>query len=176
MSIFMRNMPSEHWIIAPRALYPASPSGFSWRAPAPRGSWPSVDLFRPAIEKLILMLDRWANVNELDVTDFDVAGFSQGGAMTFTLGTLYPGRVRKMGILAGFAPEGAEQILTPDLFRGKNIFLAHGTLDEMVPVAMAHRTVQLLRNSGALVTYCESAVGHKLSADCLRALENYLAD
>jgi len=176
MSIFTRNMPEQYWIIAPRAPYSAQSGGFSWRAPAPRGSWPSVDLFRPAIEKLVLLLDHWASVNGLDATDLDVAGFSQGGAMTFTLGALYPTRVCKMGILAGFAPEGAEQVLSPDLLRGKSIFLAHGTLDEMVPVAMARHTVQLLQNAGAQVTYCESEVGHKLSADCLRALENYLAD
>ena len=176
MSIFARNLPSQDWIIAPRAPNAALPGGFSWRAPAPRGSWPTIDLLRPAVDKLILLLDHWADANDLDASEVNVAGFSQGGAMTFTLGALYPTRVRKMGILAGFAPEGAEDILTPDLFRGKNIFLAHGTLDEMVPIAMAYRTVELLRNAGALVTYCESEVGHKLSAEGLRALESYLAN
>jgi phospholipase/carboxylesterase len=176
MWIFTRNFPAEYWIITPRAPYTAHPSGYSWRAPAPRGSWPSVDLFRPSIEGLVELLERWANANHLDASTIDVAGFSQGAALTLTLGALYPARVRKMGILAGFAPEGAEQILTPGLLNGKNIFQAHGTLDEMVPIAMARRTVQLLEAAGAKVTYCESEVGHKLSADCLKALETYLVD
>jgi phospholipase/carboxylesterase len=174
MWIFTRNFPAEYWIIAPRAPNSANPSGFSWRAPAPRGSWPTVDLFRPSVDALFKMLERWANTNRLDASTVDVAGFSQGAALTLTLGALYPARVRKMGILAGFAPEGAEQILTPGRLNGKNIFLAHGTTDEMVPIAMARRAVQLLEGAGAKVTYCESEVGHKLSADCLKALENYL--
>lgn len=176
MSIFTRNLSPEYWILAPRAPNVAMPGGYSWRAPAPRGSWPTIELFRPAIVKLLDLIDRWSAANQLDGSSFDVAGFSQGGALTFSLGALHPQRVRKMGILAGFAPDGAEQLLTPGLLAGKHIFMAHGTLDEMVPIALAHRTLQLLRDAGALVTYSESEVGHKLSADGLRAFEAYLAD
>ena len=96
-------------------------------------------------------------------------------AMTFTLGLLYPARVRKMGILAGFAPEGAELILAPGHFNGKKIFVAHGTKDERVPLEQARRSVHLLEGAGAQVVYCESEVGHKLSAQCLKALDAYLA-
>jgi hypothetical protein len=41
---------------------------------------------------------------------------------------------------------------------------------------MARRTIQLLEGAGAQVTYCESEVAHKLSADCLKALETYLTN
>jgi phospholipase/carboxylesterase len=176
MSIFTRNFPADYWIISPRAPYTTIPSGFSWRAPAVRGSWPTVDLFRPSITALIELVDHFADANGLDASSFDVAGFSQGGALTLVFGALYPARVRKMGILAGFAPEGAIEILTPGLFKEKRIFLAHGTLDTMVPIEMARQTIQLLENAGANVIYCESEVGHKLSADCLKALENYITD
>ena len=176
MSVFTRNFPDDCWIISPRAPYSTAEGGYSWRAPAARGSWPSVDLFRPSIAGLIDLLDHWSVANALDASTFDVAGFSQGGAMTFTLGVLHPGRVRKMGILAGFAPEGTESVLVPQLFAGKKIFVAHGTRDEMVPIQMAKRTIQILEGAGAQVIYCESEVGHKLSADCLRALEHYLAN
>jgi phospholipase/carboxylesterase len=176
MWIFTRNFPAEYWIIAPRAPYPAQQGGYSWRAPAPRGSWPTVDLFRPSIEALIEFLDHFASANHLDASTVDLAGFSQGAALTLTLGALYPDRVRKMGILAGFAPEGAEQTLTPGRLSGKNIFLAHGTQDEMIPIEMARHAIRLLEGAGAQVTYCESEVGHKLSAGCLKALETYLID
>jgi len=176
MWIFTRNFPADYWILAPRAPNAAEPQGYSWRAPAARGSWPTVDLFRPSIDGLVELLEKWALANGLDGATVDVAGFSQGAALTLTLVALYPARVRKMGILAGFAPQGVEQILAPGLLNGKNIFLAHGTLDEMVPIAMARHAIQLLENAGAKVSYCESEVGHKLSADCLKALEIYLAD
>jgi phospholipase/carboxylesterase len=176
MSIFTRNFPAESWILSPRAPYSANPSGFSWRAPTAQGGWPTVDLMRPSITALIELVERFADVNRLDASSFDVAGFSQGGALTFLFGLLHPARVRKMGVLAGFAPQETEKILKPDLLLGKNIFLAHGTLDKMVPIEAARHAIQLLESAGAKVTYCESEIGHKLSADCLRALEVYLAD
>ncbi len=175
-SVFTRNLPSEYWIVAPRAPYPTLPNGFSWRAPAARGSWPTLDLFRPSIEKLVSLIDQLAAANKLDGTQIDVAGFSQGGALTFSFGLLHPDRVRRMGILAGFAPNGAEQVLSGDLLAGKKVFVAHGTLDEMVPIAMAQQAVQLLKRAGADVTFCESEVGHKLSVDCLRSFEKFLSN
>ena len=175
MWVFARNFPADYFIVAPRAPHAAQQTGYSWRAlPAKRDGWPTIDLMRPSAAALIDLIDGFARANSLDAATVDVIGFSQGAAMTFTLGALYPQRVGKMGILAGFAPEGAEQILAPGQLNGKHIFVAHGTLDEMVPVAQARRSIQLLENAGAAVTYCESEVGHKLSADGLKALEVYL--
>ena len=176
MWIFTRHFPAEYWIVTPRAPYVAQQGGYSWRAPAPRGSWPTIDLFRPSVDALIEFLDHFASANNLDAFTVNVAGFSQGAALTLTLGALVPARVGKMGILAGFAPDGTEKILTPGRLSGKNIFMAHGTLDKMVPIEMARHAHRLLEDAGAKVMYCESEVGHKLSADCLKALENYLID
>ncbi len=175
MWIFTRNFPAHYWIVAPRAPYMAQQGGYTWRSPTAPGRWPSVENMSPAVLALVDLVDSWSRANDLDASTVDVAGFSQGGALTFMLGAQYPARVAKMALLAGFAPDGAEQILAPGQFDGKNVFVAHGTLDEMVPIAMARRTVHLLENAGAQVTYCESAVRHKLSADCLKALESYLA-
>ena len=36
--------------------------------------------------------------------------------------------------------------------------------------------MSLLEQAGAQVTYCEADVGHKVSADCLRGLENFFKD
>ncbi|PWH11774.1 MAG: hypothetical protein DDG60_16490 [Anaerolineae bacterium] len=174
MWVFARNFPTDYYIIAPRAPYPAPETGYSWRAPAPRGSWPTLDLMRPSAEALLDLLEAFGRAYGLDASTVDVIGFSQGGAMTFTLGWLYPQRIRKMGILAGFAPQGAEDRFQPTLLSGKHVFVAHGTQDTMVPLAMAQRTIHLLQSAGATVTYSESHVGHKLSAEGLAALETYL--
>lgn len=174
MWVFARNFPDEYFIIAPRAPHPAHETGYSWRAPAPRGSWPTVDLMRPSAAALIDLMDAFARANNLDASTVDVIGFSQGAAMAFTLGLLYPQRVDKLGILSGFAPEGTEQVLVSGQLRGRHVFVAHGSLDQLVLPAQARRAIQLLEIAGARVTYCESEVGHKLSADCLKALETYL--
>ena len=176
MTIFMNHFPLNYWIVSPRAPFPADSGGFSWRSPAPRGSWPSMELFRPSAELLMGMVHHWSLENEVDAISFDVAGFSQGGAMTFTLGTLYPEKIGKMGILSGFAPVGIDKLLSKEFFAGKKVFVSHGTQDDMVPISMAAQTVQLLEQAGAQVSYCQSDIGHKLSSDCLKAFVKFLVD
>ncbi len=176
MWVFARKFSSEHWMIAPRAPHAAQSQGFSWRPlQATTFGRPSLEMLLPSAEGLIRLVDEYAASVRVDAAQFDVIGFSQGAAMTNVLGLLYPERVRKMGVLAGFVPSGLDEYISKKTLSGKHIFVAHGTQDEMVPIDRARASIQLLEEAGAAITYCEAEVGHKVSADCLRALEEYLS-
>ncbi len=183
MWVFARGLSTDFWMIAPRAPYPADPSGFSWRAPEllTEGR-SSLEALRPAADGLVRLIDEYSasvthrGLCQLDALQFDLAGFSQGAAMVNLVAMLYPHRVRKMGVLAGFVPAGLEELISQKPLTGKNIFVAHGTQDNMVPIDHARASIELLEQAGAQVTYCEDEVGHKVSATCMRALESYLQD
>jgi phospholipase/carboxylesterase len=177
MWIFTRGFSADSWIIAPRAPYAADPGGFSWRPPdASTFSFPSLRAFSPAADGLMKMIDGYCASVGVDARQFDLIGFSQGGAMTNLIGMLHPHRIHKMAVLAGFVPAGLEELIPQKPLAGKNIFVAHGTRDQMIPLDRARASMALLEQSGARLTYCEDHVGHKLSATCLRALETYLKD
>ena len=180
MWIFTRGLSPDYWMMAPRAPHDADPSGFSWRSNlshAQGGDFgkPSLEMFLPAAEGLIKLIDEYSASVKLDARQFDLMGFSQGAAMTNVMGMLYPNRIRKMGVLAGFVPAGLEELIPQKPLVGKKIFVAHGTQDQMIPVDRARASMALLEQAGAKIVYCEDEVGHKLSANCLRALENYLS-
>ncbi|HEY9153202.1 MAG TPA: alpha/beta fold hydrolase, partial [Anaerolineales bacterium] len=179
MWIFMRNFPLNYWIVAPRAPHAGEPGGYSWRAPrVPQtgtGGAPRLEDFRPSAEALIALVDDYAAQNRMEANQFDVIGFSQGAALTNALTLLYPERIRRAGVLAGFLPTGSESLVEKRPLNGKPFFVAHGTLDEMVRIEYARQSVKMLERAGASVTYCEDEVGHKLSANCLRALEEFFA-
>jgi phospholipase/carboxylesterase len=177
MWIFARGLSSDFWMMAPRAPYPAEPSGFSWRPhQVETHGRPSLEALRPAADGLIRLIDEYSASVKVDALQFDLAGFSQGAAMVNLVGMLYPHRVRKMGVLAGFVPAGLEELIAQKPLAGKNIFVAHGTQDQMVPIDRARDSIELLEQAGAQVTYCEDEVGHKVSSTCMRALESYLQD
>jgi phospholipase/carboxylesterase len=177
MWVFTRGLSPDYWMLAPRAPHPADPSGFSWRPiQASAFGWPSLESLLPSAERLISLIDNYPASVRLDARQFDLMGFSQGAAMTNLMGMLYPHRVRKMGVLAGFVPAGLEQLIQQKPLTGKNIFVAHGTQDQMIPIDRARASMTLLEQAGAQITYCEDEVGHKLSVNCLRALETYLKD
>lgn len=177
MWVFGRDLPPRYWTLAPRAPYAATPSGFSWRPPhASTFGRPSLELLRPAAQALIMLVDHFASVYGLEATTFDAMGFSQGAALLGLLTLLYPSRLCKVAILAGFLPAGVEEIVQAAPLRGKHIFVAHGTQDELVPVERARQSIQWFEQAGAQVTYCEDEVGHKVSASCLRAMRAYFQD
>jgi phospholipase/carboxylesterase len=177
MWVFTRGLSPDYWMIAPRAPHSAASSGFSWRPyQAETVGRPSLEALKPAAEVLIHLIDEYSASVKLDALQFDLVGFSQGAAMVNVVGMLYPQRVRKMGVLAGFVPSGLEELVLMKPLAGKNIFVAHGTQDQMVPIDRARDSIEVLEQAGAQVTYCEDEVGHKLSANCLRALEKYLQD
>ena len=176
MWVFTKKFPADYWIIAPRAPHPADPQGFSWRPPQPSTfGRPSLETLSPSAEALIRLVDEYSASVKIEAQQFDAIGFSQGAAMVNVLGMLYPKRVRKMGVLAGFVPSGLEAYADKRVLEGKRIFVAHGTQDEMVPIDRARASMEVLEQAGASITYCEDEVGHKLSSTCLRALENYLS-
>ena len=177
MWVFARDLPSHYWIVAPRALHVAEPGGYSWRPPQD-GTFgrPSLEQLRLAAEALIRLVDAYQLSAQIDARVFDLMGFSQGAAMSNLLAFLYPERIRKTGILAGFVPSGLDELVSKRPLTGKPFFVAHGTKDEMVPVERARASIEILEQAGAQVTYCEDEVGHKVSLTCLRALKDFLGE
>jgi phospholipase/carboxylesterase len=176
MWVFVRNFPADYWIIAPRAPYITEPGGYSWRLRRlGDGDRPGLENLRPAAESLIGFVDAYALENSLQVSEFDMMGFSQGAALASTLAFLHPERIRRVGILSGFVPAEAEPLVAAHPLSGKSFFVAHGTVDETVRIEVARQSVQLLEKAGAQVIFCEDEVGHKLSLNCLRALEKFFA-
>lgn len=177
MWVFSRGLPAHYWILAPRAPYAADPGGYSWR-PSQFGNLdgPSLEWLRQSAEALIGLVDAYSASVEVDARIFDVMGFSQGAAMCNALAFLYPQRIRRTGILAGFVPAGLEALVSQRPLEGKSFFIAHGTKDETVTVDRARASIALLEQAGAKVTYCEDDVAHKVSLNCLRALKEFLSD
>ena len=178
MWVFARNFPARYWIIAPRAPHTSDLGGYSWRGPFEESEFgrPTLEQLREGAEGLIRLVDEYAASAKIEAETFDVMGFSQGAALCNVLGFLYPDRIGKTGILAGFVPEGLEELVSGRPLDGKQFFVAHGTRDETVDVERARASITILEQAGAQVTYCEDDVGHKVSATCLRALKEFFTD
>ena len=184
MWIFAQRLPPNYWLLAPRGLFPAPLGGFGWH-PHRQSIWPMVNDLQPAIESLrsVLTSQHFPDINfdlpqNQAMTDrpIQLVGFSQGAALALTFAILYPQMVQAAAGLSGFLPEDAVEFIGDVPLRKMPILLAHGRLDELVPVHKARRAVELLTRAGAQVDYCEDDVGHKLSITCFRSLEVFFQD
>jgi phospholipase/carboxylesterase len=172
MWIFARNLPGNVAVVAPRGIHLAREGGYTWRKVRPdMQGLPVIEELRPSADALIGFVDDWSKTVGIIANQIDLIGFSQGAALTYTTAILHPDRIRALAALSGFVPRGAEKILSSGVLKGKPIFVTHGRQDDMVPVELARRSVTLLEGSGALVKYCETDGGHKVSADCFPGLK-----
>ena len=172
MWIFTRQLPPDYWIISPRGPISAPEGGFGW-FPAGDALIPSLPDLQPSIEKVLGVIDQWAQSNQVNASQLTLMGFSQGAMLAYAIALLYPRRVSSVAALAGYLPEQWMNSNNKSGLAGKPFYIAHGTQDTTVPVSLARQTVQFLEGAGASVTYCESKVGHKLSIGCLHGLENF---
>ena len=176
---FAGKYPQDVTILAPRApfLAPKERGGYSWRELRP-GTWgkPTLEELRPPVDGLVTLVDEWLATHSMPDARFDVVGFSQGGALATLLAILYPQRIRKMAVLAGFVPKGVgNEHLTPALLDGIECFWAHGTQDELVTFERGRDSAQMLESAGAKVHFCAAEVGHRVSRECRDALNTFIA-
>ncbi len=172
MWVFAQQLPETYSYLSPRAPYPAPEGGFTWRK-MDHGQWgkPATSDLMPALEELVKLIDSWTTNQKVKATKMDLIGFSQGAAMACLMAAKYPQLVGKVAALSGFLPENSIELLAGKSLRGKRFFVSHGKQDEMVPVERAHEAVAALKEAGAEVTYCETDGGHKVSKDCMQALQ-----
>lgn len=171
MWIFTSRLPRNAMLISPRGLFKTRAGGYSWH-PEISEPWPSLNDFLPAVERLfsILSSEKFPAGN---FSELHILGFSQGAALAYCFAAIHPERVAMVAGLSGFLPGDASEWLTPGRWHGLPMFVAHGSEDELVPVALARKSVDMLEKAGAIVAYCEDNVGHKLSAKCFRGLEAF---
>jgi phospholipase/carboxylesterase len=173
MWVFTSRLPKDHILIAPRGIFTAPLGGYGWHEFKAK-AWPWVDDLRPAIDSLIDLLSA-ENFPKADLEKISLVGFSQGAALSYTYALLHPDRVSAVAGLSGFLPDGVMPLIREHPLEDMPIFVTHGNQDELVPIERARKSVDLLEEAGAQVTYCEDDVGHKLSADCFQGMQNFFA-
>lgn len=167
MWIFTARLPDNYLILSPRGIAPTPIGGYGWQRDGD-SRWPQANDFADAVQSIFGMLESLH-----DQAVIDIMGFSQGAALAYTMLLKYPERIGKLAGLSGFLPMGLEDEIAARNLEGKRIFVSHGTRDDLVSLDQARSAVKSLKNAGADVIYCEEDVGHKLSAGCFRAMDDY---
>jgi phospholipase/carboxylesterase len=169
MWIFSSRLPANAILLSPRGLYDSPMGGFSWY-PKLDKAWPALSDFEIAIVALTKVLSS----DYFPVGDFSrlcMVGFSQGAALVYSFALKQAKRLRAFAGLSGFMPEGAARLAVGHPLEDVPVFIAHGTRDKLVPIERARQGVEVFKQAGAAVSYCEHEAGHKLNADCFRSLQ-----
>lgn len=177
MWVFASRLPKNALLLAPRAPYPSISDGYggySW-VQQRSSSLSTVADFSSGQTLFNDLLTELPKILKADYSKFSIIGFSQGAAFSYAYALNHPSRINKLAGLAGFLPEGCKDLATGEPLMGKDVYIAHGSRDETVPVAHAREAKKVMALAGAEVRYCEDDIGHKLGAQCFTQLADFFA-
>ncbi|CAB3773819.1 phospholipase [Burkholderia sp. MSh2] len=106
-----------------------------------------------------------------------IAGFSQGGIMSASVGLTSPGDVAAFAVLCGrILPEIDPLIAPRDALRPLHALIVHGRLDDKLPVAWADTADAKLTALGVAHDTRLYAAGHVLTEDMTRDFARWVAE
>ncbi len=148
--------------------------GYSWSrgmpgAPAPQSTdGPSTD------DMLEVFLQEVLAQTRAEPGKVLLGGFSQGGGLALRFGLPRDDAFAGIAVLSGAFRDGDDlRSRLPD-DRAKPLFVAHGTMDPMVPVDRGRATTAFLEDLGYKPEYHEYEMGHEISDEELYDLANWV--
>lgn len=97
----------------------------------------------------------------VDSSRIIVAGFSQGGAVSFEAGLTYPKPLAGIMALSTYFATAASIEVNP-IQNGMPILICHGSMDPVVPEALGQKSVATLQNLGFVPEYRSYPMEHSL--------------
>lgn len=165
------SLPEDLEILLLRGPLQVGPQGFAWYQVNFTSNGPSfneeqAESSRKTLHRFIEALPKLPTV---------IAGFSQGGIMSASLGVTEPEQVAGFAILSGrMLREIAPQIATPDRLRSVSAFIAHGHQDNVLPVDWAKEADAWLDRIGVAHETRFYNMAHEIVAEELADFSHWL--
>ncbi len=159
--------------ISVRAPYALDFGGFAWFNIewGPQGVRFDFEQALQSLEQIFSLLDLLQQ--EYHPERVVVAGFSQGASMALAAALRQPHAIAGVAALSGVCgpeilPEDRESV------RGLPVLMTHGRQDEVIPIAQARESKDLLQTLPVELQYCEYDMGHAIDQACLEDLHAWL--
>jgi phospholipase/carboxylesterase len=154
----------------------ANAVGYGW-FPLTLDRPPDLPAIVAARDRLRGFLDAAEKCYPIDKKKIVALGFSQGGVMAYGLALAAPERFAAVAVLSSWLPkELAGLFSTGDAKRLPPILVQHGSLDELIDIARARDSIEILRGLNPQVTYREYDMGHEINPQSLAELSAWLGE
>ena len=94
-----------------------------------------------------------------------LGGFSQGAAMALIVGMSQIPPIAGIIALSGYVPNHPRFEELSDVAKQTPIYMAHGTLDPVISIAQARRSLETLNKAGATVEFFDYPMMHEICPD-----------
>lgn len=164
-------LPDDLEVLLLRGPNQVGPQGYAWyqvtfSSDGPAFSYQQADSSRARLCQFIEALPPLPTV---------IAGFSQGGIMSASVGLTEPERVSGFAILSGrMLRELAPQIASPERLKQVSAFVAHGRRDAVLPIDWAKEAIAWLTKIGVEHETHFYDMAHEITSDEIEDFSRWL--
>jgi phospholipase/carboxylesterase len=126
--------------------------------------------------RLLALVGQLPGLHQVDAARIWIAGFSQGGIMSASVGLTAPQSVTGFGILSGrILPEVLPQVQPGEALSKVRAFVSHGVHDDKLGIHFARHARQVLSGYNLPLHYHEYQATHTLNHAMVEDFKQWLA-
>ncbi len=135
---------------------------------------PHREVFDTTIQKLTTFIDAACMEYPLDENSLYILGFSQGAILGMTIGLIFNQKIKGVVALSGYLPQFVREEYSMDPSKQLSVFISHGELDPIFPLAWGSANVEFFNKFGTDITFKTYAEEHTVSAENQRDFRKWL--
>lgn len=173
-----RQMDPRLVVVLARGPLELGPMQFGWFQVSftPAGPVPNAAQADLARQRLISFIDGLPQAHDIDPERIWIAGFSQGGIISASVGLTAPDEVAGFGILSGrILPEMLPAVQPGPALGNVHAFVSHGLQDQKLGIHFARDAKQVIDGFGVPLQYHEYQAGHELNMEMVVDFKQWLA-
>lgn len=175
---FAAELPEEYYIISVRAPYDMTYGSYAWYAinfDADENKFSDIGQAQQSRDLIANFIDELVATYAIDSSNVTLIGFSQGSILGYAVALSYPEKVQRLVAMSGYLnTEIAVDDFATNDSKNLKIFASHGTVDQVIPVDWARKSIPVLEELGISVVYREYQVGHGVAPQNFFDFKNWL--
>lgn len=177
---FTPELPKDWIVVSFRAPRNTPYEGFCWYDIDFSSAERFIDV-EQAEESLSAILEKITEIKKhygIEIAPTHIAGFSQGGILSYALSLKKPEFFTKVILLSCYPEMRILQNIEKDKkkFQHLRFFVSHGTEDAVIPLEWARKGADLLYDLGCFFTFREYVAGHGINQKNFIDLMQFLND
>jgi len=161
---FASELPEEYYVVSARAPFDMMYGSYAWYAinfDADENKFSDIGQARASRDIIANFIDELVTEYPIDADNVTLIGFSQGCILSYAVAVSYPEKVQRVVAMSGyFNPEIAVDDYTENDLSKLRIFASHGTVDQVIPVEWARKSIPMIQLLGIEIVFKEYMVGH----------------
>lgn len=176
---FANELPDSYYVVSVRAPYDMQYGSYAWYSinfDADENKFSNHEQGRASRDLVATFLDEIENNYPIDKSNISLIGFSQGAILSYAVALSFPEKIKRVVAMSGYIDAAIlKDNFKKNDFSDLKIFASHGTVDQVIPVDWARKSIPVLEQLNINVTYIEYPIGHGISPQNFFDLKTWLS-